>query len=69
MSTGRLLALAGMMAINATPASRKIAALLDPDFPPWDTGEKCPYCGITAETVCDRAPIDTCPRALEAIYG
>lgn len=67
MSIGRLLVITESILATAAEDSRKLAALLDKDFPPWQ--EKCPYCGITAEVVCDRAPIDTCERALEATYG
>lgn len=34
---------------------------LEPDL------ERCLFCGIVAEGVCDRAPIDTCEKALAAV--
>lgn len=34
-----------------------------------DYWEKCPYCGIKAESVCDSPPPDYCEKAINITYG
>ena len=31
--------------------------------------ETCPYCGITAEEVCDSLPPNLCEKAINHVYG